>query len=637
MERDWLSRNSNTCGPVRNLHQTDFRPLTRTQQTVAERPADSYSLVLGGPGTGKTHLLIARIAKLLSVDGLAPGHEVVLLTFGRETAAELRRRAAAEGGATAYVRASTFDSFATELLASVEPGGIWTTQSYDQRIATADRLMQSERRAQSYLSRFRHVIVDEIQDLVGLRAGLVLTLLKFANCGFTLLGDPAQAIYNFQLSGRDRERGSEPLFEELEASYTSLETFTLDENFRAQSDETKSTLKFGAMLMRCSADYREVLRGLETHLLSAKPAPMNFLDRREGTTAVLCHTNVQALMISERLTQNGVGHEYRRALSDGAMAPWIGQVLGLTTARQLSRRALIELLDNANDSPSADEAWMTLKSMDPGSGNALRVDRIAEKIRSGVLKIDPFPPRQRITVSTIHRAKGLEFDWVVVGKPRFRELERGWIAAEEARLLFVALTRARKGLFSFDPEDTRGWRASSDRVEGRWTLMRPGMSHIEALEVRGSDVRTDEAPGFMPECSDGAAEQTQRYIRESVKSGDPVCLVLNGNPGGLEDEQRYLVIHEGTIVGESSDVFAAALERARLPRRKGRQVKPVRIEGLRIESVDTVAGTRAASERAGLPGFGVWNRVRIFGLGSLIYPPAGSGDGTVTGTRGSGG
>ena len=79
------------------------------------------------------------------------------------------------------------------------------------------------------------------------------------------------------------------------------------------------------------------------------------------------------------------------------------------------------------------------------------------------------------------------------------------------------------------------------------------------------------------------------------------------------------------MVGELSEAFVEALRRCRLPKRRGSSILPQRIEGLRVESVDTVAGTLAASERAGLQGWGIWNRVRVFGLGEVIYPSAGSG------------
>ena len=313
------------------MEWTDPKQLTPSQQTIIERAADSRCLVFGEAGSGKTHVLIQRIAKLLSVDALAPGREILLLTFGRETAAELRRRAVRAGGDVAYVRASTFDSFATSLLDSISPEGNWTGRSYDGRIEAATELICSDERAQRYLSRLKHVIVDEIQDLVGVRARFVLSLLGFTESGFTLLGDPAQAIYNFQLAGTKNEIGSDQLLDLVRGMFPGLETFALRDSFRALSDETRSPLQFGPMLAESDADYEYIRRELETILLRSDPAPLKFLGKPEGTTAVLCHTNAQALMVSKELFDKGVDHEYRRSLrrsSDTTLdrkSPWSGR------------------------------------------------------------------------------------------------------------------------------------------------------------------------------------------------------------------------------------------------------------------------------------------------------------------------
>ena len=46
---------------------------------------------------------------------------------------------------------------------------------------------------------------------------------------------------------------------------------------------------------------------------------------------------------------------------------------------------------------------------------------------------------------------------------------------------------------------------------------------------------------------------------------------------------------------------------------------PGTIDGLFVESVDTVAGTYAAGTRAGLTSSGLWLRVRQYGLGMLHW------------------
>ena len=606
------------------MERADPERLTPIQQAVVNLPASARCLVLGGAGTGKTQVLIERIAKLVSVDSLAPGDEVLVLTFGRETAAELRRRAAAAGGDAAYVRASTFDSFATGLLAFLNPEGTWVDGSYDERIRSADRSIRDHGHAQKYVSQLRHIMVDEIQDLVGVRADFVLTLLRYAKCGFTLLGDPAQAIFNFQLNSSVRERGSEPLFDSLRQDYAGLGTYTLDENFRAQTEQTRSPIGWGLLLGRSDSDYEVIRRELQTLLLRAQPAPLGMLDRRGGTIAILCYTNAQALSVSKELFGKGVDHEYRRALSDRAIASWVGEILGPRTETQLSKSELAELLVEAADAPSIEDAWKTLKAMDTGSHAALRLDPIAQNIRSGAVTGDPPRRRSRITVSTIHRAKGLEFDWAVIVKPGAGNFGGEQIPAEEARMLFVALTRSRKGFFWLEPPDTRGWQTRRDRVEGRWTLV-PRRS-LEGIEVRGSDIRDDVPPGFFEGSSGESAQGTQLYIRRSVRVGNPVSLRLDDTPGPSGGYLRFRLFHGETVVGETSETFAEALKRVgRLPERRGRPILPLGIEGLRVEAVDTVAGTRAAASRAGLEGLGIWNRVRVFGLGEVVYPSVGSG------------
>jgi DNA helicase-2/ATP-dependent DNA helicase PcrA len=54
------------------------------------------------------------------------------------------------------------------------------------------------------LNGIRHFIIDEYQDLTGIRATLVQRLLEILaagndDCGFTVLGDPDQAIYDWPI------------------------------------------------------------------------------------------------------------------------------------------------------------------------------------------------------------------------------------------------------------------------------------------------------------------------------------------------------------------------------------------------------------------------------------------------------
>lgn len=80
-------------------------------------------------------------------------------------------------------------------------------------------------------------------------------------------------------------------------------------------------------------------------------------------------------------------------------------------------------------------------------------DRLPEALAKINAKTVSDPERAHLALSTVHKAKGMEFDWVELANdfalPELRSQRAGWIAKEdfeEANILYVALTRARKGL-----------------------------------------------------------------------------------------------------------------------------------------------------------------------------------------------
>ena len=90
--------------------------LSREQQAVIEHPLAQPAVVEAGAGTGKTFTIVERVASLLS-SGTVRADQILLLTFGRKAAAELRARVIARIGESA-VHCQTFHSFAWSLLSS---------------------------------------------------------------------------------------------------------------------------------------------------------------------------------------------------------------------------------------------------------------------------------------------------------------------------------------------------------------------------------------------------------------------------------------------------------------------------------------------------------------------------------------
>jgi uncharacterized protein (TIGR00375 family) len=83
--------------------------------------AGTHALIVAGPGTGKTAVLAARIARLLRI-GRDPA-SVLALSFTVKAAAELRERIAAEaGGLAPGVTTATFHSLCRSILREQPPG-----------------------------------------------------------------------------------------------------------------------------------------------------------------------------------------------------------------------------------------------------------------------------------------------------------------------------------------------------------------------------------------------------------------------------------------------------------------------------------------------------------------------------------
>ncbi len=87
-----------------------------TQQTQAVQATDNNILCIAGPGSGKTRVLVERTAHLIENCGVSP-HEILLITFTRMAAGEMRKRIEDRVGDQArHIEIGTFHSFALKTL-----------------------------------------------------------------------------------------------------------------------------------------------------------------------------------------------------------------------------------------------------------------------------------------------------------------------------------------------------------------------------------------------------------------------------------------------------------------------------------------------------------------------------------------
>jgi len=217
------------------------------QQTVVEASLNKNSLILAGPGSGKTRTVVHRCAWLLRVKRI-PAEGILVLTFNRNAATLLRRRLYALVDRDAYgVTIQTYHSLALRLTGHSllhEQGSSKKDKNaepdFDAAIREAIALLKGETQIlgiepdnirDRLLAGYRHILVDEYQDIDELQYELISAIAgrtqedKDSKLTLLAVGDDDQNIYQF--------RGANIGFiRQFQQDYES-ETYYLAENYRS--------------------------------------------------------------------------------------------------------------------------------------------------------------------------------------------------------------------------------------------------------------------------------------------------------------------------------------------------------------------------------------------------------------------
>lgn len=614
-------------------------PLTDEQRAVVDLPWDTRLLVTAGAGSGKTHTVVRRLDALVGhedpEEALEAG-EILVLSFSRAAVRELQDRIARHGDRARRVRVQTFDSWAYQLLVQAYPDEDWASRSFDERIREATYAIEKGAVAAVEQGAPSHVVIDEAQDLVGDRRNLVETLLDCyqRSCGFTVVGDSAQGIYGFQVDPAERAGETDRFLDWLKDSYDDLVELSLTENFRAKTPEARTALALGPRLQNLTgapegqdaaasllhAELRDLLHGLPDLGELTDGFALEALKTFPGTCAILTRDNRQALAVSELLYEHGVEHALKRSLQDRPVPYWAAELVRRAKSLTLTEERFLELLAEIPLPSGVDpqRCWRSLRTATRRTGRGLvDVAAVRRLVAEGRFPDDLGDPETaRLIVSTVHRAKGLEYDRVLLlspqSVPELRKAHENLDVPAEARALYVGMTRAREDLYHVAGPDTS--RIRRHRPTGRWYL--GGWKKYERYGVQAApgDVHREEPPG--PHGGQGSAIETQTYLLEQVRPGDAVTLRLRHPlPAGPDQSPPYDLIHGDRVMGEASERFRRDLYAMERISATWEITWPTEIVGLRVDTLETVAGSTAAGANAGLGDHGVWIVPRITGLG----------------------
>ncbi|MGE3832809.1 MAG: UvrD-helicase domain-containing protein, partial [Parvibaculaceae bacterium] len=338
---------------------------------------------------------------------------------------------------------------------------------FDDLVALSVELLESDAAtAAHWQSRFRHICADEFQDVDEQQFRLLHVLARpYGN--LCVIGDPNQAIYGF----RGADAGC---FDRFQQDFPQARAFRLDRNYRSTgtivtaaaqaigSGEASDIIRpmldpitlHAAASERSEADF--VVAAIEDligghDMLAANrnkdaAKPLSFAD-----FAVLYRTDAQAGVLRDAFDHAGI--PFKKSTPAPIAAQKMVQML-LDAVEKCGEATLPDRIDAACDTLRSEDAAMLAEARRWITALADGDDIASLREKAALAtEADFWDARaDRVSLLTMHAAKGLEFAIVFVvgvedGIVPFSWVEDNRSEAEERRLFYVAMTRAKDRLF----------------------------------------------------------------------------------------------------------------------------------------------------------------------------------------------
>ncbi|MBK4990662.1 RecQ family ATP-dependent DNA helicase [Pseudomonas sp. S36] len=469
--------------------------LSTTQKLIVADDDDVNRLVLAGPGSGKTRVIVHRIAYLLRVRRV-PAASIVALTFNRHAANEIRNRLLALVGRDAYgVSVLTYHSMAMRLTGTrFDRGETVPEHALKQVLSDAVELLEGKRNIEGeddlreqLLRGYRYILVDEYQDIDDLQYRLVSALAgrhaeEDGRLCIIAVGDDDQNIYAWRATNNR-------YIEKFREDYEATTSFLVD-NYRSSLRIIEAANGLIAQNPARLKEANPIQINRSRQDMPAGGVWEQLDEQRQGRVLRLLiqpgdreHGNLQAQAVMaelERLREleqgawNGCAvlartHRYLwpiQAWCEQHKVPYFLAADKDTTLPLTRQRGFIVVMDylrGLEGDCCAADAWSRLARTEQlATGDWMDFFRVAFEQMQGELgecqlgsaaMVDWLydyarelrqQPKGGLYLGTVHSAKGLEFRHVVL-------LDGGWSAqvdtlADERRLYYVGMTRAEQTL-----------------------------------------------------------------------------------------------------------------------------------------------------------------------------------------------
>jgi ATP-dependent DNA helicase RecQ len=425
-----------------------FGALSPAQLEIIRDGSTPNIVVAAGPGSGKTRVLVHKLASLLMTEDIK--HEqMLMLTFSRAAATEFKMRLIdLIGNAAVFIEIKTFHSYCFDLL-----GAMGTLSQSEAVIRTTVEKIQLEEVEMSRITK-SVLVIDEAQDMNADELSMVSVLMqKNPDMRVLLVGDDDQNIYGF--------RGSDSKYMQQFIEKQQAKKYELVNNYRSKSNLV-------AFANQWAKKMKDRLKEMPIQPVDEGNGKIEIVEYKQkgfmlpmvesilqgrfaGSTCVLTRTNEEALRIKGLLVHLGIP----------AQLVQTNEGFGLAQLQEL--RFFTECLMKDKDGPLiSEENWEAARRSFKDAFQASRQYEpclhLIEDFRAihpklmyksdwkhflQESKYEDFlrVSQEMIYVSTIHKSKGKEFENVILYLDEFE------VDSEEAkRQLYVAITRAKQSL-----------------------------------------------------------------------------------------------------------------------------------------------------------------------------------------------